>query len=83
MPHAPQIIGVRFQPSDPLRYFDADGLRLAPGDRVVVETDSGEREGVVAIAPGQALRSDLRGPLNRALRRAADGEGADRSGGAA
>lgn len=82
MPRTPQIIGVRFQPSDPLRYFDANGLRLAAGDRVVVETDGGEREGVVAIAPGQALRSDLRGPLNRALRRAADGGDADVRGGA-
>jgi len=32
-----------------------------------VETDCGARQGRVAIAPGQVLHSDLRGPLDRVL----------------
>ena len=64
------IVGVRFQPYDRVTYFEAEGLALSVGDKVVVETESGPREGRVAIAPGQVVHSDLRGPLNRVLARA-------------
>ena len=65
----PTIIGVRFKPNDRVQYFDAVGIPLSTGDRVVVETDDGPREGRVAIAPGQVAHSDLRGPLSPALKR--------------
>ena len=65
----PTLTGVRFMPSDKVQYFDASGIRLAAGDRVVVETWDGEREGTVVIAPEQVLRSDLRGPLSPILRK--------------
>ena len=42
---------------------------LTVGDRVLVETDSGPREAVVAIAPAQVLYSDLRGKLAPVLRK--------------
>ena len=67
------LTGVQFKPSDKVQYFDANGLDLAVGERVVVETWDGEREGVVVIAPGQAIYSDLRGTLDRVVRRASDG----------
>lgn len=66
----PTIAGVQFTPSDKVQYFDANGIDLTIGDRVVVETWDGEREGVVVIAPDQVLRSDLRGALSQVLRRA-------------
>jgi len=61
------IVGVRFQPSGRVHYFDAAGLVLSVGDTVSVETERGSRQGRVAIAPGQVLHSDLRGPLGRVL----------------
>ena len=64
------LAGVQFKPSDKVRYFDASGIDLAVGERVIVETMDGEEEGVVVIAPEQVLRSDLRGPLNAVLRKA-------------
>ena len=58
------IVGVRLNSVGPLQYFDSGSLNLAVGDRVLVETDAGPREGLVAIAPGQVFYSDLRGPLD-------------------
>ena len=63
------IIGVRFKPNDRVKYFDSAGISLSIGDRVVVETEDGPREGRVAIAPGQVAHSDLKGPLSPALKR--------------
>ena len=64
-----QIVGVRLRPAGRLHYFDATGFDLSSGDCVVVETEDGEREGRVAIFPGQVLYSDLRGPLFRVIRK--------------
>ena len=61
------LVGVRLRPSGRVHYFDAGGFELASGDRVVVETDDGPREALVAICAGQVLYSDLRGPLLRVL----------------
>ncbi len=64
------LAGVQFTPSDKVQYFDANGINLSVGDRVIVETWDGEQEAVIVIAPEQVLRSDLRGPLNPILRKA-------------
>lgn len=64
------LAGVQFKPSDKVQFFDASGIDLTVGERVVVETMDGEEEGVVVIAPEQVLRSDLRGPMNAVLRKA-------------
>ncbi|MCY3545055.1 MAG: hypothetical protein OXH22_13605 [Chloroflexi bacterium] len=66
----PKLTGIQFKPSDKVLYFDAGELELVVGERVVVETWDGEREAVVAIAPDQALHSDLRGELDRVVRKA-------------
>ncbi|MXY47623.1 MAG: hypothetical protein F4Y44_11760 [Chloroflexi bacterium] len=65
----PKLTGVQFKPSDKVQFFDAGELKLVVGERVVVETWDGEREGVVAITPDQVLRSDLRGKLDRVVRK--------------
>lgn len=64
-----ELAGVQILPSDKVQYFVANGISLAVGDRVVVETWDGEREGIVVITPEQVLRSDLRGPLCPVLRK--------------
>ena len=63
------IVGVRFRPYGRVHYFDAAEVVLSVGDTVLVETECGSRQGRVAIAPGQVLHSDLRGPLGRVLAR--------------
>ena len=60
---AVNIVGVRFRPAGLVRYFDPGDEDLTVGDRVLVESDDGPREAVVAIAPAQVLYSDLRGEL--------------------
>lgn len=57
------IVGVRFIPAGRVHYFDPGDIELADGDQVLVEADGGTREGIVVIAPGQMLFSELRGPL--------------------
>lgn len=69
MPELTDLTGVRFTPSGKLQYFDAAGIELEAGDRALVETDDGECAAIVAIAPGQVAQSDLRGPLNRVIRK--------------
>ena len=64
-----KLTGVQFKPSDKVQFFDAGELKLLVGERVVVETCDGEREGVVAITPDQVLHSDLRGELDRVVRK--------------
>ena len=69
-PDMPAIVGVRFKRGGRIHFFDPANLDLAVGDRVVLETADGTREGSVAIAPSQVLHSDLRGPLDPVLRKA-------------
>ena len=69
------VAGVRFTPTGRVEYFAPGDEELAVGDRVVVETDRGPQEGVVVIAPGQVLYSELRGPLPPVLRKLDAGEG--------
>ena len=66
------IAGIRFKPSGPVHYFDPGSIDLGLGDRVLVETDDGPREGTVVIPPSQMIYSDLRGPMERVLQRAED-----------
>ncbi|MYE54840.1 MAG: hypothetical protein F4X34_06545 [Chloroflexi bacterium] len=66
----PTLAGVQFKPSDKVQYFDANGIGLTVGERVIVETSDGEMEAVVVIAPEQVVASDLRGPMNAVLRKA-------------
>ncbi len=66
----PDLVGIRFKPSDKVQYFSPNNLELSIGDKVLAETDEGPREGVVVIAADQVLYSDLRGPLNPVLRKA-------------
>ena len=62
------IVGVRFKRGGRVHYCDPANLDLSVGDRVIVETEEGPREGQVVIAPGQVLGSELRGPMDPVLR---------------
>ena len=62
-----EVVGVRFARAGKVEYFDPSGLELSAGDKVLVETQDGPREGRVVIAPAQVVHSDLRGPLDPVL----------------
>ena len=70
----PGLGGVRFGRSGPVHYFDPGEFELSVGDRVLVETEDGQKEAGVVIAPHQVLYSDLRGPLDPILRRLDEGD---------
>ncbi len=55
------LVGVRLTRSSPVQFFDAGDLELAVGDRVLVQTESGDAEARVVIAPQQVIHNDLKG----------------------
>ena len=71
----PGVIGVRFERSGKVFYYDPGELELRLMDRVVVETDSGPETAIVAIAPGQVIYSEVKGPLRAVLRKAEEETG--------
>ena len=68
------IVGVRFSRNGRVEYCDPAGFDLSPGDAVVVDTESGPREGQVVIAPAQVVQSDLRGPMDAVLSKKVEAE---------
>ena len=64
------VVGVRFQRSGKVYYFNPAGVDLGVNDRVVVETERGHNIGRVVIAPKQVLASGLTEPLKPVLRKA-------------
>jgi cell fate regulator YaaT (PSP1 superfamily) len=53
------VAGIRFRNAGKIFYFHAGGMRLDPGEYVVVETIRGPEVGRVVIAPGQVLVNEL------------------------
>jgi cell fate regulator YaaT (PSP1 superfamily) len=76
---AQAIVGVRFKDAGRVFYFDAGGLSLEVGQRVVVQTPQGSEVARVVIAPDQVVASEINEPLNPVLRiaEASDLEQAD------
>ena len=68
---AARLVGVRLQRNGLVRYFDAQQMTLATGDRVMVDTPEGPQLGWVVISPDQVFHSDLRRTLRPVLRVAA------------
>ena len=61
------VVTIKFRPSGKQYHFNAQGLSLRPGDRVIVETDRGRAMGTVVLPPkelrpgeGEDLKSILR-----------------------
>ncbi len=55
----PRIAGIRFRNAGKVFYFHAAGLRLEPGEYVVVESTRGPEVGKVVIAPDQVIVNEL------------------------
>ena len=62
------IIGVRFTSYGRVHYYDDDGIGLSFADKVLVETDEGEREASVVIGSDQIIHASLTAKLPRVLR---------------
>lgn len=61
------IVGVRFSPSGRVHFYDDNGIRVEFADRVVVETECGDKEASIVIGSSQVVHSDLDAPLPRVL----------------
>ena len=63
----PQVVGVGFRYTRTL-LFDPNGLSLAEGDSVIVETERGEEIGVVCDAVFDVAESEIEGELKPVIR---------------
>ncbi|MFN0148614.1 MAG: stage 0 sporulation family protein [Dehalococcoidia bacterium] len=71
----PPIAGVRFNNAGKIFYFHTAGMRLEPGEYVIVETVRGPEIAKVIIAPGQVVVNELgRDDLKPILRLATDSD---------
>ena len=71
----PRVAGVRFRNAGKIFYFHAAGLRLEPGEYVVVETVRGPEIARVVIAPDQVVVDELpRDELKPILRLATEAD---------
>ena len=61
------IVGVRFKPYGRVHYYDDDGIPLSFADKVLVESDDGDREASVVIGSDQTVHTRLAGALPRVL----------------
>jgi cell fate regulator YaaT (PSP1 superfamily) len=61
------VVTIKFHPAGKLYEMDAGDGSFAPGDPIIVETDRGVQQGIVALRPERRL---AREPLRRVLRRA-------------
>ncbi len=68
----PSLVGVRFKISDNVHFFDSGEFDLEVGERVIVDSEEGHREGFVVIGTRQVLFSELRGPMLAVLERVGD-----------
>lgn len=59
------IVGVRFSLSGRVHFYDDNGIRVEFADRVMVETECGDKEGSIVIGSSQVVHSDLNVPLPR------------------
>ncbi|MCL4242609.1 MAG: hypothetical protein KJ048_14770, partial [Dehalococcoidia bacterium] len=55
----PRVTGVRFRNAGKIFYFHTAGMRLEPGEFVVVETSRGPEVAKVVIAPDQVVVNEL------------------------
>ena len=70
LPETLEVVDVQFRPGQKIYFFDPAGLRLAPGDPVIMDTARGAEFGTCASANHTVRRGDIVTPLRRILRKA-------------
>lgn len=63
-----EVVGIKFDSSNRLYFFDTNSLKLNKGDEVVVETEKGIQFGIVAIAKKNIEEKDIQTPLKKIIR---------------
>lgn len=70
----PVVVGVNFKPAGRIYSFDPNGLELAPGDLVMVETARGIEPAFVKHRAREVSEDQIVSPLKRVLRLATDAD---------
>ncbi len=65
-----EIIGVKFKIAGKIYYFSPNGLKLKPGDKVIVETTRGIECGEVAMETKEISEEEINSPLKGVIRMA-------------
>ena len=65
-----KIVGVKFNHSCKIYYFDPQGEDYQEGEGVIVDTARGTEYGVIAVAPKDVEESEIVSPLKPITRRA-------------
>ena len=64
------VVDIQFRPGQKVYFFDPDGLKLAQGDHVIIDTARGEEYGICASGIHSIPPKDVVAPLRRVLRKA-------------
>jgi len=62
------VVGVRFKKAGKIYYFDPDGLDIAEGNSVIVETARGVEFGYVVVGPKEVSEEEIVPPLKKVIR---------------
>ncbi len=69
-PELVSVVDIQFRPGQKVYFFDPDGLALAQGDHVIMDTARGEEFGVCASGIHRVPQKDVVAPLRKVLRKA-------------
>ena len=64
------VVDIQFRPGQKIYFFDPDGLTLAQGDHVIMDTARGEEFGICASGVHRIPQRDVVAPLRKVLRKA-------------
>ena len=64
------VVDIQFRPGQKVYFFDPDGLKLAQGDHVIIDTARGEEYGICASGIHSIPEKDVVAPLRKVLRKA-------------
>lgn len=65
-----EVVGVRFKPAGKIYYFDPDGIELAAGDNVILETARGIECGQIVVKAKTVTEEEIVAPLKKIIRMA-------------
>ena len=69
-PELVSVVDIQFRPGQKVYFFDPDGITLAQGDHVIIDTARGEEYGDCASGIHRIRQKDVVAPLRKVLRRA-------------
>ena len=70
LPELVEVVDIQFRPGQKVYFFDPDGMELAAGDGVIMDTARGAEFGTVAAPNHKIPQKDVVAPLRKVLRKA-------------